>query len=40
MDRFCRYLLANTKIPLELRIAYAEKNFVGNHPIHKKLKGL
>lgn len=39
VDRFCRYLLANTKIPLEQRIAYAEKNFVGNHPIHKKLKG-
>ncbi|WP_255416884.1 hypothetical protein [Fibrobacter sp. UWR4] len=40
MDRFCRYLLANTKIPLEQRIAYAEKNFVRNHPIHEKLKGL
>lgn len=38
VDRFCRYLLANTRIPLEQRIAYAEKNFVSDHSILKALK--
>lgn len=38
VERFSRYLLANTTIPLEMRVSYAEKNFVKNHPLINELK--
>lgn len=40
VDRFCSYLVVNTKISLEQRVAYAKKHFARNHPVHEKLKGL
>lgn len=37
-ERFGRYLLANTKIPLESRIKYLETRVDPDHPILKALK--